>query len=1077
MAGENNGPRIRFRAATYPETEESGPSSIEQPRLKKGFSDIGESRESSPSRPTTPSVYLGSFARDVARKRLSLRGDAGSLQGSVAPSPRASMSHIQLQHLLQTVDVDLDTYDLQEHRDGFFDASFCRPSNRDHVQMMIDASETLPEGFLRKKPLSLRGFIPQQWHELLDIIKQITTSRAGVKLLKSFSGFLITYLMCLIPASRDWLGRYNYIMVMSTIINHSGRPLGSQIDGTVLTVVGTAAGLGWGSLALYASTSTNPARSGYGGVLATFLVLFTAAIAWLRCVYMRFFQAGISAGIAICYICLADTSRIIGWRKVFDYGIPWVLGQVVCLLVSILVFPDLGTHSIGIAFHRSLKAIEDGLVLPRQEKRHSRQNLAWNFVNLSEAVRDFTIDLSISRFRPDDIRSLRNLVQGVIRAVLAIKPNTALFDFVAPSDEDMDTNNRIQAPLYDDEAVLRLMGKYLAGPTRELIEAMSDSVSTTDAIMRDIGGYKRPSTCMSISDIRKLLDRLKAARHGFDSADSLLTGHPRLPSTLSDNPEVVELFLFVHPVRLAADKVEALLEKSLQIWQAEQRLRVHFPSYPLSKALLRCNAQVRHDRGGLTAGFYFQSKHQLEKTMRQLQSKVYVPTPRNPTTSSGSSVPVDQMPVIGRFEQEKRLAMGEDKGVSKKVKLRFSTWSFLHNLQGFEVRFAFKVTLVAALLSVPAWLEQSQDWWNAYESWWTVVTVWLMMHPRVGGTFQDLTVRVFYAAIGATWAGFAYTAGKGNSYVMAVFAALFMIPMLHRFTQSSHPRSGVVGCISFTVVSLGLYTEGGKPSTVIYVWTRGVAFVVGVVAALLVNWILWPFVARHELRKSLSAMMLHSAILYRSVVARYIYYTEGQEPGPEDVARSEMLEGRLREGFVRIRQLMELTRHEIRLRAPFDPLPYSALVDACERFYEYLVEVRQSSVYFQPHMLASSSSAATALMGPRRDAVAVILMDLYILACALRNDHPVPRYLPSAAAARQRLLDRMELVEPGQEGETVEIRSGRTRRWADIYHYAYSSALTDIVAQLQRLQRYTKEICGEIGIDAFEAKQGTCNDI
>jgi hypothetical protein len=83
-----------------------------------------------------------------------------------------------------------------------------------------------------------------------------------------------------------------------------------------------------------------------------------------------------------------------------------------------------------------------------------------------------------------------------------------------------------------------------------------------------------------------------------------------------------------------------------------------------------------------------------------------------------------------------------------------------------------------------------------------------------------------------------------------------------------------------------------------------VAFVVGVVSAVVVNWILWPFVARHELRKSLSAMMLHSAIVYRSVVAKYIYYEDGHEPSEEDVARSELLEGRLREGFVRIRQLL-----------------------------------------------------------------------------------------------------------------------------------------------------------------------------
>ena len=56
-------------------------------------------------------------------------------------------------------------------------------------------------------------------------------------------------------------------MAISVIVNHPGRPIGSQIDGAFMTVLGTFAGLGWGALALYVSTSTGPARSGYGGIL------------------------------------------------------------------------------------------------------------------------------------------------------------------------------------------------------------------------------------------------------------------------------------------------------------------------------------------------------------------------------------------------------------------------------------------------------------------------------------------------------------------------------------------------------------------------------------------------------------------------------------------------------------------------------------------------------------------------------------------------------------------------------------------------------------------------------------------
>lgn len=302
-------------------------------------------RAGKPNRPAAgQSIYLGSYAHSSPRGSL----DAKALNASSAPSPRASTSHLQLEHLLGAVDADLETYGVEELRDGFFDASFYRPLRRHHDELMHRASLTLPESYKEKNhPLSLRRFLPQQILGVQSFFLEVGTSRAGIQLLKSFLGFFITYIICLIPASRDWLGRYNYIMVISAIINHPGRAIGSQFDGAVLTIIGTIAGLGWGSLALYVSISTPTAQSGYGGVLATFLVIFAAAIGWLRCAFIRFYQAVLSAGIAICYVCLADTSETVGWVKVFDYGIPWILGQAVCLIVSILVLPDTGSHSLA----------------------------------------------------------------------------------------------------------------------------------------------------------------------------------------------------------------------------------------------------------------------------------------------------------------------------------------------------------------------------------------------------------------------------------------------------------------------------------------------------------------------------------------------------------------------------------------------------------------------------------------------------------------------------------------------------------------------------------------------------------
>jgi hypothetical protein len=87
---------------------------------------------------------------------------------------------------------------------------------------------------------------------------------------------------------------------------------------------------------------------------------------------------------------------------------------------------------------------------------------------------------------------------------------------------------------------------------------------------------------------------------------------------------------------------------------------------------------------------------------------------------------------------------------------------------------------------------------------------------------------------------------------------------------SYHPRSGLMACLSFTVVSLSSYNNKESESSTQIAWTRGLALVTGVVSAVVVNWIVWPFVARHELRKSLSHMLLNLGIAYRVVLARFV---------------------------------------------------------------------------------------------------------------------------------------------------------------------------------------------------------------
>ena len=349
---EASRPNIRLTAPTFRQgASDTGVANPVHLLRRRPSKHVQIEETVSPRLSSSSNIYLGSYGKNPRLSQASLENSSPGSHGttprnSVPPSPRASISHIQLAPLLQDVDVETDTYDLEELRDGFFDASFYRPIEWDRDDMREKAFETLPVSF-QSQPSSFFQSLLQQWRDLVGFLKDISTTRSGVKLAKSFLGFFIAYVVCLIPASRDWLGKYYYMIAISTIVNHPGRSVGSQIDGAVLTIAGTAAGLGWGSLALYVSTSTVAARSGYGGVLATFLILFTITIGWLRCVFMRFYQAVICAGIAIFYTCLAGTSQAVGWQKIFHFGVPWVLGQAISMTVCVVFLPAAGTRPLA----------------------------------------------------------------------------------------------------------------------------------------------------------------------------------------------------------------------------------------------------------------------------------------------------------------------------------------------------------------------------------------------------------------------------------------------------------------------------------------------------------------------------------------------------------------------------------------------------------------------------------------------------------------------------------------------------------------------------------------------------------
>lgn len=387
------------------------------------------------------------------------------------------------------------------------------------------------------------------------------------------------------------------------------------------------------------------------------------------------------------------------------------------------------TSSISVALHNALLSSLESLDLPREPTLDIHRNLNMQLVYLSEAFRDMRMEIIISRYIPDDIRQLRNTLQAIIRDLMAIDPATTLFDApttstskhsLPPSRDDGSAHITIidigtpaheqTSPLSEAQlSALELVRSTLAPPARELIHTMKQALAICDIELMKIGGYHHFSTSSGItcdSSLPIAQENLRASIEAFDVSDFSLVGHPLLPHSYNKHPELVQIFLFIHPLRQAAGAIMDLVQQAMRIGAAQNAkdMKCFFPSYPWKKSLYRTSPQVMHDRGGVTANYYFRSKIEVDSMLQMRKPNNLAPSEK----ISGSAI------------------------AHEHTTTRYRIWKVMHRLQGFEARFAIKMAAVTTLLSLPMCLDANQKWYNNNASCWSVMTAWFMMNPRVG---------------------------------------------------------------------------------------------------------------------------------------------------------------------------------------------------------------------------------------------------------------------------------------------------------------------------------------------------------
>ncbi|KAF9966428.1 hypothetical protein BGZ70_002358 [Mortierella alpina] len=489
--------------------------------------------------------------------------------------------------------------------------------------------------------------------------------------------------------------------------------------------------------------------------------------------------------------------------------------------------------------------------------------------------------------------------------------------------------------------------------------------------------------------------------------------------------------------------------------------------------------------------------------------------------------------------------------VRKPKTWRYRFWESLQPFKSEEFKFGFKMAVALTFIGLWSWLQWSNNVLAFDRGQWAMLTVMAVLSPTVGATFSVCAMRIAGTLAGTLWALLTYLALPRNPYVICAMMLVIAFAGVFLILESAHPKLGIIMLLSYSSITFIMY-EGFTTETIFEVcYKRAVTVIIGIIIAVIMNSLLWPILARRELRKEIAFLIGRQGVLFAELVNKFLL-EDPQQPGqfrgmqaldgpdwsntkPDDntyasngraedemdttesyldtfqdsfVERAEResqsekrknagqvgitsdnsvmdrpseesrrlrhkplqyqqeesrgtmdpdrlafqhVEHQLQTKLIKISQLLELSGSEPRLKEEFPMKLYQQIIQCCQNILDRMVSMRMAAQLLSPEV-------RELVTGPmnyyRRDMVGALLLYFSVLSSSLASKSPLPPYLPSARMARLRVIYNVREAIAAHQAVTGEDH------YTYIYYYAFSSALEEVIEELELLAILIKPIVG-----------------
>ncbi|KAL9939094.1 hypothetical protein V8E36_001907 [Tilletia maclaganii] len=317
-----------------------------------------------------------------------------------------------------------------------------------------------------------------------------------------------------------------------------------------------------------------------------------------------------------------------------------------------------------------------------------------------------------------------------------------------------------------------------------------------------------------------------------------------------------------------------------------------------------------------------------------------------------------------------------------------------------HLRFAFKLSMGCLLLTLPAWLPSStsREWWYGERGQWALISYVWCLETSTGATVRVSTFRLIGTISGSIYGFLMFEICGTNPYGLTVFIVLAEFFVAYMMLETTAQGIGIVFALTFPIIALIPYLGLPYTSVALLAWERGFMVVIGILTALIVNLMIWPFHARVQLVLHIARATSRLQRLYLSL-SRQMLNTDLVTS--KDTRRAfESLERSILKTLSQSRSLIALMSVEVSL-VPKPTILLGKIIDHLARIADLLVGLRLCRQHgmkgkLRKHLVLN-------VLEYRTELTSAILISFFAVGASIRNRTPCPQFLPSPRAALDEL--------------------------------------------------------------------------